>query len=161
MKLDTFNVPAYKFALVRIGNGKVPKNMEREDRLRLLERELDSFEGTFVLNGIQLLPFEDVDGLTYNEVFDILNTDYNEMIFICYYGGISAVPNSRKRIFSLYICEDEENINKPLDKLIEKLLEEKYINSSVLEKQAIRCFFERYQDKTHQDTIARVKKLIK
>ncbi len=161
MKPDTFNVPAYKFALVRIGNGRIPKNMNSKDRLKTLEKELDSFEGTFVLNGLQLLPFEDVDGLTYEEVFDILNTDYNEIIFICYYGGISAVPNSRKRIFSLFISGDDDNKTKPFDKIIEKIFEEKYINGSVLERQAIRCFFERYQDKTHQDTIARVKKLIK
>lgn len=140
MKSNTFDIPAYKYA-IKLTNGKY-------------------------------VPFDNFDGLTLKEVYYILwnendkkkypyHEKNNSISFVCYYG--EECPN-KKEIFSLVFSKEkvEEYKDLYIDKVIENDLEILYNNIEKPSiKKAIRCFFERYQDNTHQDTLSRIKKISK
>lgn len=138
MKPDTFDIPAYKFA-IKLPNG-------------------------------DYVPFENFDGLTLGEVYSLIWNTLQErkytydakkrpIIFVSYFG--EDCPN-KKELFSLTFSKEKIDENKDLliDKIIEKDLEILYdVVDKLSIKKSIRCFFERYQDKNHQDTLSRIKKI--
>lgn len=138
MKENTFDIPAYKFGIL--------------------------------LNNNQIIPFEDVDGLLPTEINSIVGA--TSFKFVAYYGtakrevqsaGKSEFIKTNRMIHLVTVTFQEISLqakNESIDKLIERKLET-LINEEIKKNQerAIKCFFERYQDRDHQATLSRLKKI--
>lgn len=63
----------------------------------------------------------------------------------------------------VFIAEEilEKNTQMPIDRLIEKTLEEHYAELEPEHKRICQCFFQRYQDKSYKVTNERIKRLEK
>ena len=154
MKQETYDIPAYKFALI-IPRGSIYATDERYGK------ELKNYakDGEIVT-----APWENFDGLTVGEVLNSLNQ--KGFAFICYTiwkdkNGIPTSHNVSAPLFSIFTPDFAQTvINEPLDKLLENHLETIYPNANDIVKKICRCFFERYQDKDYQETVGRVKKII-
>lgn len=158
---ETFDIPAYKFGVLKL----------EENYNELLEFSGNSSEMLFhiltksIKNGeIMIIPFNNVDGLTTGEVKDVLNLK-GPLVMGCY--SECTIYSQGTKTKSMYILhtfalakeEVETNMDKPFDQMIEGLLEDIYPNAKENVKRIIRCFFERYQDITHQDTVERIQKI--
>lgn len=154
----SFDVPAYKFGILKL-NDPYRETIERngDDSSIVYEciEEAIGFAADFI-------PFESVDGLTVEEVKNALALN-GPIIFICY--NYFTIFNNREKSEWLkpidVLVLDKKTVNANLsmqiDQVIEKAFEKSYAKSSEDEKKVMKCFFERYQDGTHQDTVERVK----
>lgn len=158
MKPDTFDIPAYKFGLVKI-------NEELKNKEELTESTITNALNRASYNQqLKVIPFEDLDGLSVTEVRDLLKIE-GPLILACYMGYKSF--NMQEEwinfiaTYSLSNSFIEGYPDKTIDGLFEIALESSYINlNDEKARKAARCFFERYQDNTHQDTVERISKLI-
>lgn len=151
MKKDSFDIPAYKFCVLRDFNLNDWEN---------LDEKIKTFNKT------QMVPFENVDGLTIGEVQSLLHV--GTIVCLCYLdGGIEQLCNAHviTIIANIFLNSDIVSANQDMqiDEAIGNLLEENYYKKDFQEKiqKVARCFFERYQDQTHSDTKERVKRLEK
>ena len=153
MKNDTFDIPAYKFCILR-------DNRIDKDTLKVMPK--------IVFNESQMIPFENVDGLTVGEVESFLDT--NPILCMCYIDcGRDKLSDSGIIHTVGTLCLDSDFINVYQDMSIDDafcmLLEENYFNKEIEEIEVLqkvaRCFFERYKDFSHNDTKERVKRLEK
>ena len=145
MRENTFDIPSVKFCLVYdISNRNFSKSV-----------------GHYFGYDICLIPFEDVDGLTFDDVLKTIKTE--EFVFAAV--SLAKAMIGPHRDFSFLIAEkfDSDKLemlkSERIDKTIEKAFEEKYINSDENTKRMYRCFFERYQDSSYEQTKDRVKRL--
>lgn len=72
MKNDTFDIPAYKFCILR--------DIDQNDM-----ENLDEKNQRYIFNERQMVPFENVDGLTISEIQNLLNAEL--IVCACYIDG--------------------------------------------------------------------------
>ena len=146
MKENTFDIPSVKFC---IGYDISNKN------------NVSTVVGHYFGYNLGLIPFENVDGLTIDDVLKTIKTE--EFVF----AAISLVksiigPHSD---FSFLVIEKfdsnslQSQMLERIDKEVEKRLEEKYCQANEKEKRIYQSFFERYQDGSYQKTKERRKRL--
>ena len=150
MKENTYDVPAYKFFIVKIHDGK---------------REHSVNEYTYSLqnnpNCILRIPFEDVDGLTIHEVKGLLDTsDIALLGCIAYAVGTIVFQCSLTNVF--YVDFKDVNIKEDdtIDKVFERLMEKNYTGADDTANRMMRCYFERYQSKSYEKTRQRILSLM-
>ena len=142
MRENTFDIPSVKFC---IGYISVP-----------YEKIIEEFNEVF-----SLVPFEDVDGLT---IDDILNTiRKGEFDFFAISLTKSIVNENYDIGYLVREKFDSDSLqtqkSERIDKFIEKRFEEKYSQVDEQEQRIYRCFFERYQDGSYEKTKERIKRL--
>ena len=150
MKENTYDVPAYKFFIVKINDGK---------------KEHSPDEYTHILynnpNRIIRIPFEDVDGLTIQEVKDLLHrSDIVLLSCISYEGEPGILQHSVLNIFYVDFKDDNLKEDDTIDKVFEYLMEKNYMQVDDTSKRTMRCYFERYQDKSYEKTRQRISSLM-
>lgn len=150
MKENTYDVPAYKFFIVKINDGK---------------KEHSPDEYTHILynnpNRIIRIPFEDVDGLTIQEVKDLLHrSDIVLLSCISYEGEPGILQHSVLNIFYVDFKDDNLKEDDTIDKVFERLMEKNYMQVDDTAKRVMQCYFERYQDKSYEKTKQRIMSLV-
>lgn len=157
MKENTYIIPAIDFYIVPIWSG-VPEPHGIFEMGVSKQRFLGSF-----------LPFEEVDGLTIQELEDVIESD--TVFLFCAANvhdfGRKSGPFAgiEKTIIDMMIFSTEKLLhatdrNKTIDKVIEEIYESRYQDASKREQEIFNNFFERYQDKNHKETKQRVKRLL-
>ena len=151
MKKNTYDVQAYQFRIFTSNKEyKSCGDNEWQDFLLSITRD-PSFLS---------IPWENVDGLTIKEVLECLNRDY---IFLT--GGVALVNEDWDSLyrtiytFSLEPSFLSQNKEKRIDEIIEEIMEKQYKNANVEAQRLFKCFFQRYQDNSYEETVERVKKL--
>lgn len=161
MKPDTFNIPAYQFVLLNIGetlldDAKTITPSMVENTIRYVDQ----------CGAIATIPFEYVDGLTISEIRQYTNIK-GPIILMCFVGHENFIPYGKWKnslhIMYLDNIYTSKNKDKPIDQAFEEAFEQNYAlqETSPILKKVARCFFERYQDKSHEQTVDRIKRLEK
>ena len=150
MKENTYDVPAYKFFIVKINDGK---------------KEHSPDEYTHILynnpNRSLRIPFEDIDGLTIQEVKDLLHrSDIVLLSCISYEGESGILQHSVLNIFYVDFKDDNLKEDDTIDKVFECLMEKNYMQVDDTAKRVMQCYFERYQDKSYEKTKQRIMSLV-
>lgn len=138
MKDNSFNIPAYKFAIIKFKDDYgINYTDSKEIRQKIKENRIYT-----------LVPFEDIDGLEFDELKGLGKN--NHFALICYTSWNYTYIND-----SSFIVQNINNIltfnlyeGERIDKKLEEKMLEHYENASEEVKKYIRCFLERYQDKT-------------
>lgn len=148
MKSNTFDIPTYRFYIVRHENGAY--------NITGISSYKDSIErGTY-----STIPYEEVSGLTFKDLKDI---GLKGEVFIACFCDFNSINKKRYRIPLFYapheICRELDD--KVIDDVVIESLEQKYNAASTYEKRIYNCFFERHQDLSHEHTVERIKKLEK
>lgn len=152
MKPDTFDIPAYKFGIVKI-----------DYAMSYEEHQLEDYQHELLQGRCTIIPFENIDGLTVEEVKSMLKI--KEAHFAAYTSYETGQGNNDIRYINIILRMHakapllEEYADTPIDYIVEKMFEECYGQLNSIQKRVCNCFFERYRDKSHQDTIERIKKL--
>lgn len=160
MKENTFDVPAFKFFLIKVNDNKALHTRKE-------------YENSLNNRNFYMIPFENIDGLRVEEACDLLGINDFLLIGTMYYKSsnnfLYSVANTLKYSEDMGICSfrgiylDEcflkTRLKKRIDKIFEELMERDYMISDEYTKRIYRCFFERYQDGSFQKTKERVKKL--
>ena len=161
MRENTFDIPAYKFFVMKIIDGRSSHDINYYNFL---------IENNFAHN-VVLIPFENVDGLEVKEVKKLVGTKEIVIVGGMYYNDANDIIHcdDKEGISSMNICNfnviyfDKKflnrNYNKSIDKICEKYMEKKYEKSNSYSKRMYRCFFERYQDGSYEETKKRIKRL--
>lgn len=159
MRENTFDVPAYKFFVVKIDDDR--DFHELDDYEFLLNNNL--------LNNIKFIPFENIDGLEVEIVKRILKTKEIFLLgaIVCKKIKTATYFDKQKETNDFYdykaVYFDEsqldKNYKKTVDKLWEEYMERNYLTSDDYTKRMYRCFFERYQDGSYEKTKERIRKL--
>ena len=153
MKNNTYDVPAYKFGIVKIEvEGTTPDKYFPSD-----------YECAITSGQCTIIPFENVDGLTVDDVTSFLKTKELHLIAYvsyekAYIGGCGVFRDIVMQIHADNNLLDH-NPTKTVDKVFEKILESHYNHMTDKAKRVSNCFFERYQDKSYEDTKSRIKRL--
>lgn len=156
MKENTFDIPAYKVAIVLIQN-------ERE-----IPHESEDYEKAIAEERVIYVPFEDVDGLSVKDVRKWLGINEVMLQFYSRYqattmNGNYYIGHHMGTMFKswFYIGDEvlDERENMTIDKAVEQTMEELYPEMNEEQKRCIHCFFERYQDKTYAQTKRHIKRL--
>lgn len=155
MKRDNFDIPSYKFYFVR-NETSFPIITKYGYQELLLQKE----------KKYSLIPYEEVEGLLFDDIVDIFKSE----IFLGCFCEFESIGKRTYRLpiflASMYSLNESDVdfykiTNKPVDEVITKHLEQKYAQASDYEKRIYRCFFERYQDLSHNATVERVKRIEK
>ena len=159
MRENTFDVPAYKFFVMKINDGRISHTID--DYKFLIDNGFS--------NNIMLIPFENIDGLEVQLVRGLLKTKDLFLLGTMYYKPINFIKNYDEINQPVNICDIravyfdksdlDKNCQKTVDKLWEEHMEEKYSSSDDYTKKMYRCFFERYQDGSYEKTKERIKRL--
>lgn len=142
MKENTFDIPSVKFC---IGYRTIPYG-----------KRICEINETFIL-----VPFEDIDGLTIDDVLKTINN--KEFVF----AAISLTKSITSDVYNIgYLVRekfDSDSLQSQMldciDKVVEKRLEEKYSQANEKEKRIYQSFFEKYQDGSYLKTKERIKRL--
>lgn len=150
MKENTFDIPAYKFFVMKINDGRAAHSLvSYNDYIKDLDKFSDLIK----------IPFENIDGLTIAEVRDLLNQ--TDLLLAC--ATTYQIDKDWQRfdiIKTIYIDLDYDDIKKEtIDKAIEKWMMLFYNENDEITRKVYRCFFERYQDGSYEKTKERIKKL--
>ncbi len=149
MKENTYDVPAYKFFIIKINDGK---------------KEHSPDEYTHILynnpNRSLRIPFEDIDGLTIQEVKDLLHISDIVLLGCNAYEDHGAFQHSVLNIFYVDFKDDNLKEDDTIDKIFECLMEKNYMQVDDTSKRTMRCYFERYQDKSYEKTRQRISSLM-
>lgn len=153
MKENTFDVPAYKFFVLKIDDGIKIHSVD-DYKPFIYARPIDNYV---------TIPFDDVDGLEVEEIRDLIRTD-DIVIFgaISYKLDRGDIPKIYMAyINALYFDKEylDDKSDMTIDKIVEKFMEERYKTSDDRTKRVYRCFFERYQDGSYEKTKERIKRL--
>lgn len=158
---ETFDIPGYKFGLLIVDDYSsfmLESNGNEYQEIR------DMLNRTFTSSDVKIVSFDYVDGLTMEEVKKTLGIK-GPLIMICYtnyeiFGR--GLREKKMNVLHSFVLSKEEiasKLEQPVDFVIEKKLEDFYQTSPDDVKRMIRCFFERYQDKSHKDTVERIQKI--
>ena len=154
MKENTFDVPAYKFFVLKINDGLSSHNVSYYNFYLSKTNPRD----------INLIPFENVDGLEISEIRDLIGTNEVFVFGSLYYERWNNSNNHIDNIANIkpiYLSKEylDNRKDKTIDKVCEEYMEDHYVDSSDSTRRMYRCFFERYQDKNYEKTLDRVRKL--
>lgn len=153
MKPDTYDIPAYKFAILVSKENIYSKNAR--DYFAYLVSQVN-------YNNVNTIPWENFDGLNVRDVLEL--TEQEHICLSCYVGwqasDICTCYNTNIRntllLDSSFLTA---HIDEPIDKVVESAMMQKYNLSNSDTKIVYKCFFERYQDKSHEETLQRIQKL--
>lgn len=149
MKENTYDVPAYKFFIIKINDGK---------------KEHSPDEYTHILynnpNRSLRIPFEDIDGLTIQEVKDLLHISDIVLLGCNAYEDHGVFQHSVLNIFYVDFKDDNLKEDDTIDKIFECLMKKNYMQVDDTSKRTMRCYFERYQDKSYEKTRQRISSLM-
>lgn len=151
MKKQTYDVPAYKFGIAKISCSQKGESYSVQDYQYALQNARCA-----------VIPFENVDGLTMEEIKDFIGI--KELHFLSYMRYEDQTADIKENYFvmmQVYVDEQllNKNSNTPIDQIIEKTLEDNYDKFDYRQKKACCCFFERYQDREYELTKERIKRL--
>ena len=151
MKENTYDVPAYKFFIVKINDGK---------------REHSVNEYTYLLQNNPKpclpIPFEDVDGLTINEVKEFIHINDTVLLgCISYKDEYGILRSNRATAIFVDFKDDNMKDEDTIDKVFEWQIEKYYMEVDDTAKRMFRCYFERYQDKSYEKTRQRILSFIR
>ena len=134
MRENTFDVPAYKFFILKINDG--------------LKMHSYSYYQSLISRGFQgkhtLIPFENIDGLEVGEMRNLIKiseililgaTYYEECTNNCY---IHNLANINTLYFSSECLDDKKNLT--IDKICEERMEQEYLRSDDYTKKCIDAF---------------------
>lgn len=143
MKPNTYDVPAYRFALVKFKNDMLRYTTDIKEICNALRMNSNDFF---------LIPFEQVDGLTGNEVKDLLNQNYSTVMLICYNYCSNENESPKQLYINIILTVGPILLDdaKPIDKQFEEVMIANY-DKSLNYSKAIRCFLERYQYSNRED----------
>lgn len=147
MRENTFDVPAYKFLVLKIDDGK--KSHTYDEYREYLQSYIN-------YNNYRIyIPFENIDGLAVKEVRGLLKTKEIMIVTAIDFNNSIGIVNS------YYLPEEflDDKEMERIDKVIEENMSEDYINYDDFHKKIARCFFERYQDISYKKTKKRIRKL--
>lgn len=154
MKENTFDVPAYKFFVLKIADGIREHNYNH----------YHSFTSTGThYSPVTFIPFENVDGLEVDELRRLIGTNEVFILGATYcelnstMGPISKFGNTIEIYFGKDFLDHKKNMT--IDAICAEAMEEKYVTRNDREKRMYRCFFERYQDKSYKKTKERIRKI--
>lgn len=161
MKPETFDIPAYQFAILNIGSTLL-------DETEMITPEMVECTVNYTnkCGYTKSIPFEYVDGLTIGEVRNYTDIK-GPIILMCYVGheGFNRNGSYITGLQCVYLDNNytSKNIEKPIDQAFEEVFEQHYMHQGTnpITKKVARCFFERYQDKSHEQTVDRIKRLEK
>ena len=153
MKENTYDIKTYQFGIF------VPKKEYSDDEIRKLNElagedrisEGAKFIKDLASKACPIINFDDIDGLTLEDIKSLELCKGDTIIFILYdevneiYMKVS--PNIVIQYFS-FIDVKGKSKNCLVSNLIEKDLLQQYDKSSQNAKRRIKCFLERYQYKT-------------
>lgn len=158
MKSNTYDISTYKFYAVKSDCSYASFGLHANEEA--INRE-----------EYQLIPYEELDGLTFDDLSDI---GFTSSVFIACFCDFPSINTKKYRAPIFYVdgSEKERSIyeartnyralmDRPIDEVVTEALEERYKSASDYEKRIYNCFFERYRDLSHQDTEARIKRLEK
>ncbi len=149
MKENTFDVPAYKFLVVKIGDGKKSHTYD----------EYQEYIRTY--NVCIYFPFENIDGLEVEEVRHLLGTKEIMIVAATSYNNDNYDDINIDINTVYYLPENflnDKNMER-IDKVIEENMSENYMSYPDFQKKIVRCFFERYLDGSYRKTKKRIRKL--
>lgn len=153
MKPESFDIPAYRFGIVKI------------DSSRDESYKLKDYQQALLTGRVIIIPFENVDGLTIEEIKKFLRIKEIYLIAYSYYEWPVQEQVKRNYDVIMQVYADEPRIEKtpdtPVDQVFAEILEENYNKLDKRQKRVCHCFFERYQDKSHTETLDRIKRLEK
>ena len=142
MRENTFDIPSVKFC---IGYNSIPNG-----------KPICKFNEDFIF-----VPFDDVDGLTIDDVLKTIKKGEFYFYAIALTKDITGeIYNRGDFVVEKFIWSDLQTQKlERIDKVIEKIFEEKYSQVDEQEQRIYRCFFERYQDGSYEKTKERIKRL--
>lgn len=125
-----------------------------------MENRPDDYRRAMEANEASLIPFDNVDGLTVEETLRTLQT--KDFAICCTVNwkaqtGPNQVQILDTLVFPASTLINEKNVS--IDQLVENEYEYRYMEVPESTRRIYRCFFERYQDNSYQETKERVKKL--
>lgn len=135
---NTYDVPAYKFALVKFD----------DDILRGCD-DWNAVSDFMVDNPSRchIIPFENFDGLTAKELKSLFCQEHNNFYFVGY-NSMSYIRISGKRenynsvLFSLLVLNLDEDVR--IDESIKNYMINSYKTYDAQTQRLFRCFLERY-----------------
>lgn len=146
---NTYDVPAYKFALVKFDDDILEKNMDV------------NYCANYVVNNhndCHFIPFESFDGLTIEELKTLFRQNHNNFYFVCYSSFGYEESNGAKVfkntiLFSLLNtgCRESQTI----DEIIRNYMLGTYLNQNAQTQRVFRCFLERYCYRS-QDEVSKI-----
>lgn len=151
MKNNTYIIPAIKFYIA------IPLNKGDEFS------SLDNVKQKLSNNECQLIPFDQVDGLTIEEIITL--DGFSKGFAVCAINKMEAKAKTYTNITSnvLNILFFPKKLdcatNKTIDKVVEEEFELKYNEADPQTRRIYNSFFETYQDNSYEDTKERIKKL--
>lgn len=155
MQENTYIVPAIKFFVLFFPNVN-PSSDYKEYEQALYNNEYIRF------------PFEDIDGLTAEEVFDSLQMPTSGFMVTAgvEMQGKNAQGNQSYQNYfqytSMFFSQkylQSQGTNQQIDKLVEDIFEQNYMNASPRSQKCYNAFFEKYQDKDYNKTKQRIARL--
>ena len=150
MKKQSYDVPAYRFGIVKINGSQKGQSHSVLD-----------YQNALASADCIIIPFENIDGLTMSEIQQFIRLKEVHFIAYQYYEAVPMEKYEYNIIAQAYL--DEQMLNgepqTPIDQAIERTLEENYNKFDSQGKRVCHCFFERYQDKEYEITKDRIKRL--
>lgn len=154
MKENTYDIKTYQFGII------VPKKEDSDEEIRKLNElagEDRISEGTKFIKDLAskscpIINFDDIDGLTLEDIKSLELCKGDTIIFILY-DEVNKIymnkvsPDIFIQYFS-YIDVKGKSKNSLVSNIIEKELLQLYDKSSQNAKRRIKCFLERYQYKS-------------
>lgn len=146
MKNNTFDIPTYRFYIVR-----------HEDSAYNITG-ISSYKNSIESGRYSIIPYEEVSGLTFKDLKDI---GLKGEVFIACFCDFNSINKKRYRIPIFYapheVCRELDD--EVIDDIVIESLEQKYNAASDYEKRIYNCFFERHQDLSHEHTVERINKI--
>jgi len=155
MKDYTFDIPAYKFALLKFNDDFLANAHNVDECVDYLL--LDINRATF-------LPFEKFDGLTFDELKSLFNQKHYNFLMVCYnYFEYVDIFGEKGRNWSLFhpVFIDGGHINvigsKRIDEFIRDFMLENYEKVNTTARRVFTCFLERYCFEDKKETLMRLR----
>lgn len=155
MRDNTYDIPAYKFALVKFDYDILGEYKDWNTLRNYLNNNPTLYH---------FIPFENFDGLTVEELKQLFCQRHNNFYFICYsslsYIGRYGMEAKNDVIFSLLLWK-LDNMELRIDEIIKNHMINNYKTYNAEAQRVFRCFLERYcyrsQDEVTNE-ITRVRK---
>lgn len=155
MRNNTYDIPAYKFALVKFDYDILGEYKDWNTFRNYMNNNPTLYH---------FIPFENFDGLTVEELKKLFCQDHNNFYFVCYnslsYIGMHGMEAKSNAIFSLLLWK-LDNMESRIDEIIKNYMINNYKTCNAEEQRVFRCFLERYcyrsQDEVTNE-ITRVRK---
>ena len=113
-----------------------------------------------------IIDFNNIDGLTVDEILDFKQIQMNNTIFVVAYSKIEYTDRNKMDnmyyniLYNIIVPRTELNKDKPIDKVVEGIIKKVYSNSTEKDKRYMKCFLERYRFGSKEKTDEKIKEYI-